>query len=760
MINYSDKGAIVFDKTKKGKNMKFDIKNKNNDLLNITIVKDFGYAGYYPMLKKEFWEKIELNSSSNSTIFIENYYDNIDLNIDENEDYIIYIFDSFDNNNMPYFNYENYEISNPEYINNLLTPENKYNFEVIPPQSTGNIILSPKQSQVKYKFLKCKSKNIKFKIENSRGGFENIQNYPYEQIIQKDEMKIFKLNYNETLVHTFESDNEFLFVYNDVRSSDRVNWESSSFNILSIYEIKTNIIRIILNTPYSSFCRFYLIAAKKDKLNNKDSFSNICYVTKLMTNNSDSIIVKTIYESPYDDLVSFEMDLTQLKPNKDDIFVITIIDESLFTEKTIKYYRPMEFKLETKVVKEIKIGEKVKFDSKIRNYFKFEYKNENVTDEILYFSSESQNYFYIILYEPDSNIIQSSEYRQGENANTFKLLKSGIYYFEIIFNYNEDRKSDDSFILYKSGRIIDTIDLSRKIYYDNIKIETTVQPNPSMFKVNNLIEDKYACFSYKVKDQDYKTFSNPFRICEDDNNNDRNCKDNIFLYKFKKEKNYTIYIDFVMEKNSWDSIYYFPSYSFFPIYEDEIEEKKEGYYIISEPKLYYINSINKYINIIFNNEEAIYSSEANKNFSLDDLCNLSFEKNEKVINPKSYSKYLIVIIIPSIFKNPTKFVIVNFYRSIMGQGNYEMNAGEYSLINYVNAYNQFNPRNFTNIITTFSSPIKNLKIFSETVLGDETEEKDFITLNHFFNHPIYYSKSEIDTNLTINIFYPKFSFFI
>ena len=45
--------------------MKFDIKNKNNDILNITIVKDFGYAGYYPMLKKEFWEKIELNSSRN-----------------------------------------------------------------------------------------------------------------------------------------------------------------------------------------------------------------------------------------------------------------------------------------------------------------------------------------------------------------------------------------------------------------------------------------------------------------------------------------------------------------------------------------------------------------------------------------------------------------------------------------------------------------------------------------------------------------------
>jgi len=762
LVNYSDKGAIVYDKTQKGKNMKFNIKNKNNDILNITIVKDFGYAGYYPMLKKEYWEKIELNRS-NSTIFIENYYDNLNLNIDENEDYIIYIFDSFDNNDMPYFNSENYEISNPEYIINLLTPGNKYNFEVIPSNSTGNIILSPKQPQMKYKFLMCKSTKIKFKIENSRGDFENNQSYPYEQIIQKDEMTIFNLNYNETLVHTFESDNEFLFAYNDDNSSDYASWKRSRFNIISINEIKANNIRIILDTPYSSLSRFYLIAAKKDELNNKDSFSNICYVAKLMINNSDSIIIKTIYENPNEYLVNFEMDLTQLKPNKNDIFVMTIIDESLYTDEGIKYYQPVEFKLETKVAKEIKIGEKVEFDSEYRNYFKFEYKDDNVIDDILFFSSESQNNFYVILNEADSNKMQFSEYSSRENAYSFKLPKSGIYYLEICFNYNMDRKSDDSFILYKSGRIIDTIDLSRKIYYDNIKIETTVQSNSSMFKVNNLTEDKYVCFHYKVKDQDYKTFSNPFKICEDNNiNNNTNCTENIFLYKFNKDKNYTIYIDFVTEKNdhSWRQTYYFPSYLFFPIYEDDIEEKKEGYYYISEPKLYYFNSsVRNAINLFFQNEEAIYSSETNNNISLDDLCNLSFEKRDKSIYPKSYLKYLIVIIIPSISKNPTKFIYVHTNTIIMGQGEFQMTAGQYSVISYNNIYNRFNPQNFTNIITTFSSPINNLKIFSEIVLKEEPEEKDFITLNNFYYHPIYYSKTEVNTNLTIKIFYPKFSFF-
>ena len=52
-----------------------------------------------------------------------------------------------------------------------------------------------------------------------------------------------------------------------------------------------------------------------------------------------------------------------------------------------------------------------------------------------------------------------------------------------------------------------------------------------------------------------------------------------------------------------------------------------------------------------------------------------------------------------------------------------------------------------------------MKIFSEIVLKEEPEEKDFITLNNFYNHPIYCSKTEVNTNLTIKIFYPKFSFF-
>ena len=47
--NYQEKGVIVFDKTQKGKNMKFNITNINDNKLKIYIVKDFGFPGYYPM---------------------------------------------------------------------------------------------------------------------------------------------------------------------------------------------------------------------------------------------------------------------------------------------------------------------------------------------------------------------------------------------------------------------------------------------------------------------------------------------------------------------------------------------------------------------------------------------------------------------------------------------------------------------------------------------------------------------------------------
>ena len=54
--NYSDKGT---NKLEKGKNLKFNITNKNNDDIVIYIVKDFCFEGYYPMMNQKDWDSVK-----------------------------------------------------------------------------------------------------------------------------------------------------------------------------------------------------------------------------------------------------------------------------------------------------------------------------------------------------------------------------------------------------------------------------------------------------------------------------------------------------------------------------------------------------------------------------------------------------------------------------------------------------------------------------------------------------------------------------
>ena len=97
------------------------------------------------MLNKKSWIYVENKAYSNnyiSTIYVENIFDNSDYELyeEEGEKYIIYIFDSFQNN-IASLNSDNYNISNAIYVNNLMTPGNKYNFEIIQPNSNGSLIL-------------------------------------------------------------------------------------------------------------------------------------------------------------------------------------------------------------------------------------------------------------------------------------------------------------------------------------------------------------------------------------------------------------------------------------------------------------------------------------------------------------------------------------------------------------------------------------------------------------------------------------------
>ena len=89
--NYTDKGTIVLDKSTKGKNIKFEVKNSKS-----ILIKDICFKGYYPMLTNKSWQTI-----NNNEVYVENIIDNLEYDLYEGENYIIYIFDSYDENNFP-----------------------------------------------------------------------------------------------------------------------------------------------------------------------------------------------------------------------------------------------------------------------------------------------------------------------------------------------------------------------------------------------------------------------------------------------------------------------------------------------------------------------------------------------------------------------------------------------------------------------------------------------------------------------------------
>ena len=764
MPNYSNQGVIIFDKSQKNKIMKLTITNIKNNI-NIMLVRDFCFEGYYPMLETDSWENI-YSDNNILTLYIENFYDKLTYEEDRDDEmkYIIYIFDSLDDKKVPSFHPNDYTYSDISYINNLLTPGNNYNFEVIQPNSKGSIVLNFKNSPgISYNFYMCNSKQIKFRIENSKGYFDHLE-YPIEATITKNEHMIIPYYSSQILLHSFESDNEFLFFYNE-DFSYAITGEGE-FEFKSIIEIKENIIRLIFEGPYGEDSIKHIIIAKKDDLNNVNTFSDLCYVAKLMIKNNDSIIVKTIYGSDYGEVTL--IDISKLKPIENDIFIISVIDERLFINETIKYSEPIEFKVERKEAIEIKNNEMMDLNSK-KTLFKFEYIKEKEEKQKLILLVNSREHFKTILYPPESDKIQEAF---EDEEISFTLNEEGVYYLEFCERY-DSYFSGDTFFPFITGSIIDRIDLRKKIYYNNKNIRLKNELNPFVIKVNNITDDRYVFFTYKILDKSAKT--NPYKICND---NSGECSSEIVLYKFFKNNNYTIYVNFIY--SDLYGYYFFPYCSFFPIYEDTVEDKEDGLYSLNEPKLYIINftkSENKIFYVCFKNEYKVYSFYTRDSFSLDELNSYSLSQVQSYDRFYRIGNYLGLgfVVIPEMGENPTQFIIANDLLRIEKSGNYTIPAGQATIIwLYISEYDdrlyfannkngnyleenedEINPLSFFNKVFTVSSSEKNMVLFT----GNEIKEKKDFLIQNFFAYSIYVDKVSRNVELEFKKYDPKYVFF-
>ena len=776
--NYSDSNVIVFDSKQKSKNIKFKITNNNNESnLKLLLAKDFGFEGYYPMLNQKNWEELNINNND-TTIYVDNYYDKIEYDLYEDEKYIIYIFETFDESNIPILNSKNFKISDITYINNLLTPGNKYNFEVIPPNNEGSLILSTKNKpKIKYQFITCKSKEIKFKVENSNNLFKS-GNYPYQQTINENKIISLNLNDNEILSHTFSSNNEFLFIYFILNKYEQYDYGrlNIDYSIESFELISDNLFRLEFTHAYfDSNDKYYIIISKKDELNNKETFSNPCYLANLLIKNSDSIFVKSIYSKTKNRIDMPEyINITKINIKEGDEIVINIIYQKISIKYVqLKFYTPKEFKIFQKKIKYVNPEEQISFNEK-DNIFKFEYKQEDSSDQLVLFNVDSREQANIFLVGHDK--IQEMKADHFNRDIYFSIRESGIYYIEFHQQYPY-RKPVGTFSFYITGRV-QTIDLTQKFYSKNLNFKVGVKTNPDLIKVINLKEDRYVFFDYNA--DSFNSKKNPFVICKD--NNDDKCTQNIKIFHFLKENNYTIKINAIPEDSSYPENYYYTSYSFFPIFESTFKYIDQGYHAFSGLQIYAIKTGNKTeINLLCENIGKIYFTTSEEEFTIDNIKDYNFGTiftDLITIEPqRNRIKHALYILIQtSENKNLSKFIYADKVISPSKSGEFLIESGITSIIyfskdlhsklNYLkNNYNlnkeddEFpdykNPLINYNTLSIISSPVKNMKLIIPSSIK---EESDLIVQN-YFGYSVYVEKYDKDINITIKKYEPRFSFF-
>ena len=464
----SDKNALVYfykkiEDTSKIKIIEFNNTISENLILRFSknseyysklyIVKDFGYKECYPLADEMNWDVVEDNAG---ILMIENFDERLECDLDEDEKYIVYIFDSFDENNLPAFHHENWELSE-KYYNNSITRGNKYNFEILPPNIENYIILySKNKPYITYQLIACQNQaKIYFNYVNTGGTILG------EEILNENINYIDKqLSDKEDLLHFIQSEKEVLFAYHFHNPENYNQLSRTEYTIESVSSLDTNIIQIHFDPSSNSLTQYHIVISKKNEFNNIESFSNPCYIGKLMTHNSEDILVKTIFENS-DSLLSINIDITPLTPKKKDILVIDIISNNMKSNDLLSFYEPVEYEYEPKEIIPLELDKEVEFELNIEKVYKYDYKMDDMVVAQLVFTFNSQGYFYLLVTEGTNT---EKIYRLNlEDSIYVNLNKSATYYFQFISVYSGEDGIQNIFIAtLRKSELIESIDLSKK----------------------------------------------------------------------------------------------------------------------------------------------------------------------------------------------------------------------------------------------------------------------------------------------------------
>ena len=576
---------IIFEKDQMGKNMYFSIINKDSDNEYVYFIKDYGFGNHYPMLNLNSWDKILIEKAKTTKIYIENPYDKLKENdLDENEKFIIYIANSFDEDGKPYFEEEKFEIKDINYNKNLFSKFNQFDFQVIEIDEEGSIVLNQaNKNNIKYQLLYCNdnSYSYDFIIDYSNSNVSSRDEY-----INSNKTYSFNLNNNEIMSHKFREkkgkSNKLFFSYSfntNINTNSISSFTSSYDNKIDfIKAVDKNLLEVKF-TPYNTrYYKFYIIVSTVDNNNNLDTFNQICYLTQLITENINSNYSFNIYY--YDSTSSYilgKIDISNLNANTNGKFVMNIINEDL-TNNILEFNSALEFIPET--VKDVNFYNSTYFDLKKNNYFRFNYTDEKNKEFLLVIKTKSSEFLRADIYIEGTGIFLKNSYNYEEFVEIpFNLTKIGIIYIKIISNRDRIDNVEGEFLIFPLKKKIDIVDFNEKIYFFEYNLYTKSERLIFIYNILSLTEDKIVYFAYS-------TYMKQFEVCDLAS---QQCQFVERFYKFLSNKEYSINV-----------------YSYGEIYTSRIiDMSKYIFGIFTKDNLKYCNEFR----IEKNNEPTIYIVE-------------------------------------------------------------------------------------------------------------------------------------------------------
>ena len=357
----SDKDAMVyfFGKLPSAGVKQVQIENKEKYYVKISnivddLIIDFGFGGYLPSTYP-----IDFRARNN-TFYLNYLYNKMKAKLVKDEFLYIYYF-SDSNQNLKV-----------EYIqNNLNIKNNDFNIFYMPKNDDNNsventIVINAYRYTIIHNIKFCKpNTNIDLYLEGSYKETHSITNEtPFSLDLYRGSNKLSFIA-NQPFVYSYsiyDIIDENIIEKNTDWGNERVVYSDLTINEVKDEASDSNKISITFNPNYKkSSTRYIIIIGLKNDDNTLDNFNDPCYVSRLLNERPEGVIVDQIYDIGVDDTITAIVDISRItEKNQNQEFIVNIISQELRFGKNINFYTPYKFE---HTGKEITTDEEEPYDS-------------------------------------------------------------------------------------------------------------------------------------------------------------------------------------------------------------------------------------------------------------------------------------------------------------------------------------------------------------------------------------------------------------